>query len=306
MPRKQYPPHPVRDAFLARLRAFYADCGSPKPKEIVQMAQRLQEIYSDDHGLRSLSTTFSTTGISETLNGYRKTLPDPVWVACFILCCQRLAYEAGTYTHDPGRSSLPAWQSMLKDAENDAKRLGLPLRRGLRASTQNPSDTRTPTGQTKPASTPRAASSSRRPDHTSNATGPIRLSNEQKEHLTQYGEYGRALHERSLNRDPHAVYQIALLLAADPTRGYDATPLLTDAAATGHPKALALLQQSPQNLDRRLATVDALELARQANEAGNIGAAVAFYECFARFTAGSTIPDATPAAATAVDDPHES
>ncbi|MFG2001117.1 hypothetical protein ACGFNU_18425 [Spirillospora sp. NPDC048911] len=64
----------------------------------------------------------------------------------------------------------------------------------------------------------------------------------------------------------------------------DALALLTDAAATGHVEALALLQASPRDLDRSLTVRHAHELARAAHDAGFAGASLAFYECVARFT----------------------
>ena len=290
MPKKTYQAHPVRDAFAAELRAFYVHCGSPSYTRIIEMAPRLGHIYPDLYGLASLTMTFSKSSLSENLHGRRQTLPDPVWVSCFILCCQRLGFEAGRLRTDPGRGGLPGWQDRLREAENEARMLGLPLRRGPRIV----ADARTPGPAAELAEPAVVFGASPQPgqDHgAAGVTGPIWLSGSQCEYVAEFGVYGRALLVRALTRDPHAAYQIAVLLAADPARGDEAVSLLTDAAATGHPRALALLQASPRHLDRQLAAGHAHELAELARNTGFRAAARTFRACAARFTPGDTARD---------------
>ncbi|GAA2590758.1 hypothetical protein SMC26_06320 [Actinomadura fulvescens] len=259
---RRYPAHPVRDAFAARLRRFYADCGRPRYKLIIELAPRLPGLYPD---LENVTTTFSKSALSENLHGRRETMPDPAWLACFVLCCQRLGFESGHLAKDPGRASLLDWQRRLSEAEDEARRLGLPVRPG-------------------PHALPATATLYVPPDDDHGLTGPIRVSEAAYEHTITFGPYGRILLLQASARDPHAVYQVAVLLAADPARAQDALSLLTDAAATGHPEALALLQASPRHLDRSLAARHAHQLAKLANNAGFVDASLAFYECVARFT----------------------
>lgn len=292
MPRNKYPDHPVRDEFLAKLRAFYTDCGSPRYRLIVTMSQRLNELYPNPHRWDSLPT-FSPSALSETLNGHRRALPEPGWVTSFVLCCQRIAYETGHLPSDPGRSSLDHWQTLLRQAEAESERLGLPGRPGPRGRAGTPAAGRSGavTGRPRPATDPAVlfGDPAAAEDGTVggfSATGPILLGEPQFEYVAAYGPYGRSLLERLHGRQPHAAYQIGVLLAADPGRGDHVLSVLTDAATTGHPGALALLQASPGVLDRRQTAEHARALARLAADAGFTTAAAAFRECAARHLAG--------------------
>lgn len=146
--------------------------------------------------------------------------------------------------------------------------------------------------------------SPRQPDDTTDGscavTGPFRLTDAQRERLAEYGPYGQTLLVRAHAGDPHAVYQVGVMLAADPARSHDAVSQLTAAAAIGHPRALELLQASPGNLDRWLTATHAHDLARLAQKTGFPEAALAFYECVARFGSGNLVPG-PPAPAPADD-----
>ncbi|MGI8331231.1 hypothetical protein ACRYCC_14800 [Actinomadura scrupuli] len=256
------------------------------------MAQRLEEIYTIPHGLTSLPTYTKTT-VSETLNGHRKGLPDSAWLASFVLSCQRLAFEAKVIPTDPGTSSLPAWQTALREAEAEAERLGLSHRHdpsvpgaasGARAWNQ----------VIEPATMFAAVPPTRRRDDGYRMTAAVRLTGAQREHVESFGPYGRTLVGRVRDGDAHAVYQVAVILAADPARVDETTSLLTASATTGHPAALDLLQHSPDHLNRRLTAAHARTLGEDAKRAGFPEAALTFFECAVRFAAADPAAGTVP------------
>jgi hypothetical protein len=293
---RRYPAHPPRDAFAAELRTLYNAYGCPRYKLIIKLAPHLKDLYPELANVGQ-EVTFSKSTISMILNGRRAMLPDPLWVACFVLCCQHLAVASGHLLIDPGRGSLPHWQALLGEAEDQARRLGLPVRQGPHAPAVPPTtDAAVPVMESAAlfgaAPAPRHPGDDRpqSPGNTLSMTGPIRLSDANYEHVASFEAYGRTLLVSALARDPHAVYQVAVLLAADQSRSDDALSLLTASAATGHPRALALLQASPRHLDRRLAATHAHELAKLTHTAGFTAASLAFYECAARFTTFTATP----------------
>jgi hypothetical protein len=109
----------------------------------------------------------------------------------------------------------------------------------------------------------------------------VRLTAVQYDLLAAHGAFGRALAHRVQARDPRAVYQAAVLIAAAPGRDEDAVSLLTVAAAASDPDALELLQASPRELDRATAAAHADELAWAAYTTGHPQAARAFRSCAA-------------------------
>src|SRR5947209_19629631 len=115
---------------------FYIRCGRPRYQLIIDQAARLQEFYPELDGLRKV--TFSKSTISMILHGRRVMLPDPMWVACFVLCCQRLAVASGHLPADPGRTTLPGWQAALSQANDHARSLGLPVRHSPSPSPRPP------------------------------------------------------------------------------------------------------------------------------------------------------------------------
>ncbi|GAA2624896.1 hypothetical protein SMC26_18505 [Actinomadura fulvescens] len=285
---RKYAVHPPRDEFAALLRAFHRDCGRPRYRRIVAELPLVLKAYPQ---LRIAETvSFSKSAISEILNGRRHGLPDPIWVACFVLCCQRLAAASGRLPSDPGRSTLPRWQAALRKAEDKAERLGLPVRHGCHPSAspsppaavpQNPAPVQSPAWADEAPLVPRP----RFPDVAERAvvlTSTIQLSEEACEHVASFGDHARGLLAGAMARDPEAVYQVAILLSGDRRHSDAAIALLMAAAATRHHLALVLLQESPRNLNRRLAVAHAHELARLAAENGDHIAAVTFYECAAR------------------------
>ncbi|GAA2409167.1 hypothetical protein GCM10010191_17180 [Actinomadura vinacea] len=288
MARKKYPHHPVRDRFLRDLLALHQACGSPAYSLIVKTSARLEQTYPVPGGVASLPP-LSKTALSETLNGHRKGLPDHGFVATFVLSCYRIAHEQGIIADDPGRDALPRWQEMLREAEEEAERLGLAQRRRP-AGPRGPSAASSRTGAA-PARLvfPDAPPPSPEPDGYGTAdgpvpqggglTGPILLTAVQHDVLAAHGPVGSALVRRVQARDPHAVYQAAVLIAAAPGRDEDAISLLTVAAAAGHPDALELLQASPRELDRPTAALHADDLARAAYTTGHPRAARVFATC---------------------------
>ncbi|XVQ13999.1 hypothetical protein ACQP1W_16105 [Spirillospora sp. CA-255316] len=298
MARKRYPRHPVRDAFLRQLLALHQACGSPAYSLVARTSDRLNETHPVPGGSASLPP-LSKTALSETLNGHRKGLPDHGFVASFVLSCYRIAHEQGIIAEDPGRDALPRWQEMLREAEEEAERRGLPQRR-------RPTG---PIGQAGPAgpagrSGPAAAvpgrgavpplpfpdGGPRSPAESAaeaagdapagrDLTAPVRLTAVQYDLLAAHGAFGRALAHRVQARDPRAVYQAAVLIAAAPGRDEDAVSLLTIAAAASNPDALELLQASPRELDRATAAAHADDLAREAYTTGHPQAARAFRAC---------------------------
>nr|BFE35482.1 hypothetical protein GCM10010200_077330 [Actinomadura rugatobispora] len=254
----------MRDAFLRRLLELHQACGSPAYALVARTSSRLNETHPVPGGSASLPA-LSKTALSETLNGHRKGLPDHGFVASFVLSCYRIAHEQGILAEDPGREALPRWQDMLREAEEESERLGLPRRR-------------LPTGPL------------------GDLTAPVRLTAVQCELLAVHGAFGRELAHRAQAREPRAVYQAAVLIAAAPGRDEDAVSLLTIAAAARDPDALELLQASPRELDRAAAAAHAGELAREAGTTGRPQAARAFRACAAALDgAGIAAPDTADA-----------
>jgi hypothetical protein len=284
--------HPPRDCFAALLRALYVACGRPRPK---WMADEAEEVRRDYPELANVPPPgFSKSTISMVLNGRRGMLPDPFWVTYFVLCCQRLGHASGRLAADPGRKTLYGWQATLIELEDKARRLGLPVRDEHVVPPEFlPSDLR---AQASPA-----------PASSVGMTGPIRLPDDAGEHLASYGAHGRSLQVEMMARDPDAVYQSALLLAAAPEHIGTALSLLMSAGAAGHADALDLLQTSSRNLDREKAAAHARRRADQARRSAAAAAtearrsaaaaaAEAFDACVARIENGDpashpTAPD---------------
>ena len=106
-----------REVFLAQLNEFYAACGTPRYKEIAEIAARLDSLYPLDGNRKRDLPPLSPSGISEVLAGRRKKLPSGGWLAAFVLSCQRRAWELGALDSDPGVSSLPDWHRKLNEAK---------------------------------------------------------------------------------------------------------------------------------------------------------------------------------------------
>jgi hypothetical protein len=101
------------DDFVAELNSFYDSCNRPPYRKLAGISERLTALY----GKRGLPV-LSATAIFEVLAGRRKRAPSSAWVASFVLCCQRRAWETGVLTSDPGISTLPGWQSRLRTAQS--------------------------------------------------------------------------------------------------------------------------------------------------------------------------------------------
>ena len=321
MARKRYPRHPVRDAFLRQLLELHEHCGSPAYSLVARTSERLDETHPVPGGSPSLPP-LSKTALSETLNGHRKGLPDHGFVASFVLSCYRIAHEQGIITEDPGRAALPRWQEMLREAEEESRRLGLPLRRrpagpAVPAAGAGAAAPEVPAAQGRRVPGPRAEAPGgafgagipappfldRGPEAEAEAeatavtravggpadgdlTAPVRLTPAQYDALAAHGAFGRALAQRAQAREPRAVYQAAMLIAAAPGRDEDAVSLLTIAAAARDPDALELLQVSPRELHRPTAAAQASALARECYITGHPQAARAFRACAAALGGG--------------------
>jgi TPR repeat protein len=107
----------AREDFLEQLNGFYTTCGRPHYKEIVEISERLDDLYPLKGDRKRDLPTLSASGISEVLAGRRKNLPSAGWLAAFVLSCQRRAWELGAYGEDPGVATLPDWQRRLTEAE---------------------------------------------------------------------------------------------------------------------------------------------------------------------------------------------
>lgn len=241
------PPGP--DAFIRALNALYDSCNRPPYRKLSEVSEHLGELY----GRRDLPS-LSTTGVFDVLAGRRKRLPTAAWVASFVLCCQRRAWETGVHDGDPGTASLPAWQARLRAARSPD--LAVPPPR--------------PPAEQEGTAPERTAPERVLAPPESEPVRPVRLTESQRATVAGYGPRGRALLDRAAAGDADALYRVAVLLGTDPARGGETVPLLIEAAAAGHPGALDLLDASPDGLD-------AAEAARRAHllgdQAGRSGAA---------------------------------
>lgn len=105
--------NPALEGFVARLKYFHECCGRPPYRRLAETSARLAELY----GERDLPA-LSAAAVSEVLGGRRKRFPSSAWVASFVLCCQRRAWEIGVIDEDPGVRTLPEWQAALQAARH--------------------------------------------------------------------------------------------------------------------------------------------------------------------------------------------
>lgn len=103
--------NPAGAAFLAKLKEFRGQCGSPSCRELAAISDEVVELHKE----RKLPR-LSASAVSEILGGKRADLPSSAWVTSFVLCCQRYAWNIGRLAEDPGLGSLPAWQEELQIA----------------------------------------------------------------------------------------------------------------------------------------------------------------------------------------------
>lgn len=235
--------------FIGALRALYDSCNRPSYRRLAETSERLGELYGR-HGLPGLSSS----GVFEVLAGRRKRPPSSAWVASFVLCCQRLGWEAGIIPSDPGIRTLPDWQARLRAARD-----------------VQPADDGTAAAPPVPYPPPETA-----------AGAPVRLTGAQRTAIEDYGDPGRRLLRRAESGDADAVYRIAVLLGTDATRGPEAVALLIEAAADGHTGALDLLDADADGLDHRLAALQAHRLGTAAAASGAHGTALAYYRAAVR------------------------
>ncbi|QXJ25543.1 hypothetical protein AGRA3207_007053 [Actinomadura graeca] len=263
--------------FIAELNAFYESCNRPPYRKLAETSEHLGELY----GRRGLPV-LSATAVFEVLAGRRKRVPTSAWVASFILCCQRRAWETGVRSSDPGISTLPHWQSRLRAAQG-------PPSAPPSAPPPDATETGGPPGLipeprvagTVPApEAPRGRDFDRAADGPGapGATVPVRLTVSQRAAVADYGEHGRELVERAAEGDADAVYRVAVLIGTDSTRGPEAVALLIEAAAGEHPQALDLLDASPNGLDHHQAAQHAFRLGEAAAGAGAPATALAYYK----------------------------
>lgn len=248
----------ANEQFLQALRAFREDSGCPPYRTLVRISRDLRTHYPRPANVSCSLAEISLTAVSEILAGKRKHLPTFDWVASFVLSCQRWAVETRTIKNDRGTTILSAWCAIR--AEHAA-----------------------------------AASPDQHPPQSAGGADPPRtgqpaayqLAPDQQAFIAGHGPHGLALLARAQQGHPDARYRVALLLATDPDRTA-ATSLLIDAAATGHPPSLDLLDAHPEHLSPRAAADRAHDLARVARVRGADSEALAFFRAAAR----GGIPDA--------------
>ncbi|MFD0687132.1 hypothetical protein [Actinomadura fibrosa] len=246
--------------FIAALNAFYVSCNRPPYRKLAELSEQLSDLY----GKRGLPV-LSATAVFEVLAGRRKRLPSSAWVASFILCCQRRAWETGVLPVDPGIEALPSWQARLRAAH------GPPApRRGDRSSAA--CETAVPGGRA-----PSVPGARTPPDAETDPAVPLRLTPSHRAAIADYGEHGRELLDRAPTGEPDAVYRIAVLIGTDPARVPEAAALLIEAAAGGHPGALDLLDAGSGDLDHRHAAAHAYRLGEAAARTGSPATALAYY-----------------------------
>jgi hypothetical protein len=233
------------DDFIGALNALYDSCNRPPYRKLAEVSEHLGDLY----GRRDLPS-LSTTGIFDVLAGRRKRLPSAAWVASFVLCCQRRAWETGVRSDDPGIASLPAWQARLRAARSPVRDVPPP---------RPPAESA--------AAAPAAPEGGLAPPESEPAR-PVRLTESQRAAVAGYGPHGRGLLGRAAAGDADALYRVAVLLGTDPARGGETVPLLIEAASAGHPGALDLLDASPDGLDAREAARHAHRLGDQAGRSG--------------------------------------
>ncbi|TDD80214.1 hypothetical protein [Actinomadura rubrisoli] len=260
------PPGP--DDFIAELNAFYESCNRPPYRKLAEISEHLGELY----GRRGLPV-LSATAVFEVLAGRRKRVPSSAWVASFILCCQRRAWETGVRADDPGISSLPHWQARLRAAQAAPPPAsdGAPAQAAPDEQTQGeqaPGDDADRQSSVPYARTPPEA----------DAAVPCRLTEAQRTTIADYGDHGRALLNRAARGDTDALYRIAVLLGTDSAREPEAVALLIEAAAAGHPRSLDLLDADPGGFDHLQAARDARRLGDAATIMGSPATALAYYK----------------------------
>ena len=109
-----------KDAFIALLKACHEESGRPSYTVLAAISQELPQLYTPAPGTKCHFLPLPVSTISEVLGGKRKGLPPFDWVASFVLCCQRHAYERHLLSRDPGTSSLPWWASQRAQHEGDS------------------------------------------------------------------------------------------------------------------------------------------------------------------------------------------
>ncbi len=109
-----------KDAFIALLKVCHEESGRPSYAVLAATSQELPRLYPPALGAKCHFLPLPVSTISEVLGGKRKGLPPLDWVASFVLCCQRHAYERHLLSRDPGTSSLPWWARQLAQHEGDS------------------------------------------------------------------------------------------------------------------------------------------------------------------------------------------
>jgi hypothetical protein len=250
---------PAEAAFLAEFVACYELCGSPPYRWLVRASGELHR----QEGLPSLSNG----AISEILNGHR--LPTSAWMASFIRCCHKHAFQIGRFTRDPGKDGLPEWQEKLEAARRAAK---TPEPRGVETAA---AETVSPEVLT--FEPPTAGS-----DEGAMVAG-FTLTKAEREYVGAQRSYGRTLlAELDRTGSPEAAYRVAVVLAASPEHHESGASLLMGPATTNHPDALALLDAGPDPAFRTAVGEHASALGAEALADGDLEAAIVFYTCAVR------------------------
>jgi hypothetical protein len=117
-----------KTALLEQLREERRRLGNPSFGKIAALSEKAPELYPSRAIGRSHPSIevrlvrLASPTMSAILGGERKGLPRWPWVASFVVCCQRLSYDARFIPTDPGRDGLAVWAEHYRRAEGTARR----------------------------------------------------------------------------------------------------------------------------------------------------------------------------------------
>jgi hypothetical protein len=267
------PVNPEGSDFLAELRRFHEQCGSPSYHRLAALSNELPALY-EDRDLPALSVS----AISEILAGRRVKPPTPGWVSSFVLCCQRQAWKIGRLTEDPGLASLPGWQERLQAARGvtEASEASEAATRAEGAGDRDAVEATGETGAPDTLGTPGMGG----PGDVSRAPARRPLARAEHAYVAEQGPYGQALLSGLESEDPEAAYRVAVVLAAVPEHRDAAVALLVKPGTSRHLLALELLEAEAGRFEEAVAD-HACALARAAEDDGSLAGAIMFYEAAA-------------------------
>ncbi|QXJ23379.1 hypothetical protein AGRA3207_004523 [Actinomadura graeca] len=267
---------PAYVAFIDHLRRFYAYCGDPQQKHIIEVVSKTHEMYLLKDGGRARKVEITAPWLSQLLNGKLEALPSADKLAALVLALQHWAVAIGLEPEDPGRAALPEWQELLRQAKGNAKQEacdgvlvtdGLaeeiirgPVRRPVREPVREYA--RRAAGASKPPDT----AMSRREDgqeHHVERAARVHLTPGELNYLLRHGSYASTI--APLIGDGHALYdfQGAVIFACSAEHLDTAFVLLKSAAAAGDRRALDLFALCQEGLTVQMGVEHARLLAEE-------------------------------------------